>query len=133
VYDRLCELGYGAQDDESKNVVFAVNAAETAIESDKYVNRRAEMWGEMKRWLEEFPCSLPQSDEILADLTAPGYTYDSSGRLRIESKESMKKRDEKSPDIADALALTFAEPVRRKEKSGPVVAAFRPFDEVVGY
>jgi hypothetical protein len=45
----------------------------------------------------------------------------------------MKKRDEKSPDIADALALTFAEPVRRKEKSGPVVAAFRPFDEVVGY
>jgi hypothetical protein len=133
VYDRLCELGYGAQDDESKNVVFAVNAAETAIENDKYVNRRAEMWGEMKRWLEEFPCSLPQSDEILADLTAPGYTYDSSGRLRIESKESMKKRDEKSPDIADALALTFAEPVRKKEKSGPVVAAFRPFDEVVGY
>jgi hypothetical protein len=37
--------------------------------------------------------------------------YDSSGRLKLERKEDLKKRGLRSPDLADALALTFAEPV----------------------
>jgi hypothetical protein len=38
-------------------------------------------------------------------------------QIKIESKESMKKRGLASPDDGDALALTFAEPVSRLDAS----------------
>ena len=37
--------------------------------------------------------------------------YDSRGRLQLEEKDEIKRRLGRSPDMADALALTFAEPV----------------------
>ena len=36
------------------------------------------------------------------------YKFNSKGQLQIESKEDMKKRGLNSPDVADALMLTFA-------------------------
>ena len=49
---------------------------------------------------------------LISDLAAPKYSYESSGsRLMIERKKDMAKRGIRSPDIADALCLTFAEPV----------------------
>jgi hypothetical protein len=101
VADRLIELGYP---------VNRVHFGERAIQNDIYGLRRDEMWGEMKRWLEDQPNSLPDDDSLEADLTAPQYTYDSSRRLKLESKEVMKRRGINSPDSADALALTFAMP-----------------------
>lgn len=133
VYDRLVELGYGGQDDESQNIVIPVNFAESATDDEHYVNKRAECWGEMKVWLQSFPCSIPDNDEWLSDLTAPGYTYDSSGRLRLESKEQMRKRGEKSPDLGDALAMTFAEPVRPKVDTRRRMEPSDIMDEVIGW
>lgn len=134
VYDRLVELGYGPRDEGGRGIVCAVNVAESAIEDEKYANKRAEVWAQLKKWLESWPCSLPEGDEWLADLTAPGYSYDSSGRLRLESKEQMKKRGDKSPDIGDALALTFAEPVEPLEVDRePLMAPAEVLDEVANY
>lgn len=107
VYDRLKEMGYG-------NIVVAVNAASSPLDSDKYSNKRAEMWGVMKDWFKDTPCQIPNLDSLHADLTMPTYSFDSSGRLKLEKKEDMKKRGLKSPDEADALALTFAFPVAEK-------------------
>ncbi len=104
VVDRLEELGYG-------RVVRAVNFGSRALLEDRYTNRRAEMWGELNTWLQDEVCSIPDNDQLHADLIGPGYGYDSAGRLKIEKKEDMFKRGLKSPDIADALALTFAENV----------------------
>jgi len=73
------------------------------------------MWAEMRAWLEEAPVSIPDRDDLHADLCGPEYKSDSRGRLKLEKKEDMKKRGIKSPDIADALALTFAEPVARPD------------------
>jgi hypothetical protein len=53
----------------------------------------------------------------MADLTGPQYTYDSSRRMKLEPKEQMKKRGLKSPDRADALALTFALPSRDMQQN----------------
>ena len=53
-------------------------------------------------------CRLPNDDELVSELAAPIYKYTSSGKIKIESKEEMKKRGIKSPDRADALALTMA-------------------------
>ena len=62
----------------------------------------------MKDWLAQRDCRLPDDDELIAELVSPSYTYTSSGKLKIEAKEQMKKRGIKSPDKADALALTMA-------------------------
>lgn len=104
VVDRLRELGYGDR-------LTAVNSANRALDFEKYGNKRAEMWGEMAEWFKEPPCKIPDKSSLRGDLCAPEYHYDSKSRLMIEKKENMKKRGLRSPDEADALALTFAYPV----------------------
>jgi hypothetical protein len=75
------------------------------------LNRRAECWMELRDWLsDDGGCSIPDRDDLQADLTGVRYSYDSSGRLKLEPKPDMKKRGLRSPDLGDALALTFAEP-----------------------
>jgi hypothetical protein len=77
---------------------------------EKMANKRAEMWWLMAQWVPT--ASLPDISELHAELTAPTYGYaNAQGRLQLESKEELKKRGLPSPDLADALALTFAEPV----------------------
>lgn len=80
--------------------------------SDKedYANKRAEMWFEMKKWLQEGGCI---DDEALAkELIAPEAHINARGKHCLESKDDMKRRGIASPNLADALALTFAFPVR---------------------
>lgn len=104
VVDRLRELGYGHR-------ITAVNFGEKPIDGTKYLNKRAEMYGLLKEALEEQPFSIPDDDELHADLIGPMFSYDSLTRLKLESKADMKKRKVRSPDMADALVLTFAYPV----------------------
>ena len=76
-------------------------------------NRRAEMWMRSREWLEQAGgASIPDLDSLQADACAPGYSYDMAQRLVLESKEKMRARGMRSPDEWDAVALTFAEPVR---------------------
>lgn len=100
VVDRLREHNF--------HFVEGINVARSANAKDKYRNLRAELWSEMKAWLlQEMLVQIPDSDELHGDLCNLGYKYDSSGRLQIESKDDLKARGMPSPDIADALALTF--------------------------
>lgn len=89
----------------------------TAIRQDdgRNYNLRAKVWRAMKDWLDprNGPVSLPQDPELETDLTSLQYEYRQS-LLLIESKEDAKKRGVKSPDRADSLALTFAEPVQTR-------------------
>ncbi len=103
VIDRLRQLGY-------RNII-EVPFGGAATKPGQYANKRAEMWGEMAQWIKTVGV-LPQNGELKADLCQVCYEYDALGRLRLESKESLKARTGKSPDLADALALTFAAPVR---------------------
>jgi hypothetical protein len=91
--------------------VIGVNSAERAADPERYANKRAEMWHRMKEWLEDRPNRLPNDQALIADLSAPGYKYKSNGSRLVESKDDMKKRQVRSPDGADAVAMTFAEPV----------------------
>jgi hypothetical protein len=100
IVDRLHELGY--------ELVEGVCVARSATDKDKFKNQRAELWHDMREWLaQDMPVQIPDSDELMADLTCLGYKYDSSGRLQIESKDDLKKRGIRSPDTSDALCLTF--------------------------
>lgn len=75
---------------------------------DRYANRRAEMWFKMADWVKSRG-SLPKLSELKKELVTPTYTF-KNGKFLLEPKEMMKKRLGYSPDLADALALTFALP-----------------------
>jgi hypothetical protein len=75
----------------------------------KYAQRRSEMWGAMRDGLKYL--SIPNSAELRDQLIGPEFDYNLRGELQLEKKSDMKKRGLASPDIADALALTFARPV----------------------
>jgi hypothetical protein len=50
---------------------------------------------------------LPPDDEITQELTETKYIVRSDGSYIIEPKEEIKKRINRSPDKADAVALSF--------------------------
>jgi hypothetical protein len=81
-------------------------------------NRRSEMWLRMRAWLEDDAgADIPDNDAIHADLVGPGYKHDLRQYLLLESKADMVKRGIRSPDGADAIALTFAAPVKSQSEA----------------
>ncbi len=107
VYDRLAELGF-------RRRVRGVNFAAASSDGRAHANKRAEMWAGLRDWLEApGGADLADDDTLQSHLCAPGYKFDSSGRLLLERKDDIRKRLGFSPDGGDAAALTFAAPVRR--------------------
>jgi len=77
-------------------------------------NKRTEMWTNMRGWLEGG--AIPDEDSLATDLTGVEYGYAADQvSILLEKKEHMKSRGLASPDDADALALTFAEPVMPRD------------------
>lgn len=83
-----------------------------------YANKRAEMWGLMRDWLKEGG-SIPDDAQICEEIPGPEYVVKLNGDIMLESKEDMKDRGMMSPNRADALALSFAYPVRKKLFNDP--------------
>lgn len=105
VYDILKDRGFG-------EVIRGIYFGGKAINTNRYFNRRAEMWDNLRAWLDgELPVQLPEDEELFNDLCCVNKKYDHYGRLQLEEKDAIKKRLGHSPDKGDALALTFAEPV----------------------
>ena len=123
VIDRLRQLGY---------FVTEVNFGGKALKP-MYNNKRSEMWDGIRLWLDDGG-SLPPNVDLKTDLCVPTYKFDSSNRLQLESKDDIKKRGGRSPDLGDALALTFSYPVAAKKlghfgfKEEAVLADYDPFE-----
>lgn len=83
--------------------------------STKYHNKRSEIWGAVRDWLPNgcIPPELPGGLErtLVDELTGPSYTITDKDAIQLESKKLMRNRGEPSPDVADALAVTFAYPI----------------------
>lgn len=72
-------------------------------------NRRAEMWQRMREWLmEEEGAALPDDEALQTDILAPRLKPKLNNDFLLESKQDMTRRGVRSPDLADAVALTFA-------------------------
>lgn len=99
VVDRLIELDLPAR---------GVNVAESSSMNLKYLRLRDELWGRAREWFESRECVIPDDESMVAELSAPRFSFTSTGKIRIESKDEMRKRGIVSPDIADAFCLTFA-------------------------
>lgn len=115
---------YTVDDKEYKIVADVVGNG--AIHDGVYYDVTALMWGEMREWLKG--ASIPNDEEIKVDLTARRYKF-RGGEYQMESKDEMKRRGVKSPDVGDALALTFAVPTVAPppELKAPVLP-YRPTD-----
>jgi hypothetical protein len=101
-----------------KAEVVAVNVAQAAYDRDKFANQRAEMWWNARELLQpdeagESTLTLAVDHVTVAQLAAPNYRSNSSGRIQIEAKADMAKRGVGSPDRAEAVLLALFEPPRR--------------------
>lgn len=101
VVDRLRQLGFQVMD---------VNGGNSSI-NPRFLNKRAEMWWEMKEWIEVGECELPKDSDLKDQLCCVEYDYTDKGRIRLERKEDIVEKYDFSPDKADALSMTFAYPV----------------------
>jgi phage terminase large subunit len=116
VEDRLAELGLPVR---------GINVSESASNKDLYRNLRTELWYEMRAWLAARNVTLPAKCEcercsrvsisknhatmLAVELSAQRSKYTSMGRLICYPKDDMKKLLKgRSPNLADAMALTFA-------------------------
>ncbi len=99
VVDRLRELKLPAR---------GINVSESPAMGTTYINLRAELWFRVKAWLEARDCRIPRDDQLFAELVGPRFSFSSNGKMKVESKDEMRRRGLGSPDMADALCLTFA-------------------------
>lgn len=121
VIARLRELGHDAV-----GVQFGGRA-----DDPRYRNKRTEMWMRMRDWIRSGG-AMPDILELKNDLVTPTYKIPSTGVVELEPKDKIKERIGRSPDIGDALALTFAyfigkkSPHVRGDNHQPVQVDYNP-------
>lgn len=104
VADRLLELDLPIEH---------VNVADAPSETSRFVNLRAELWVAVREWFESrevsINCDRAAAEKLVNELVAVQFKpFTSSGKSQIESKQDMKSRGMRSPNLADALMITFA-------------------------
>ena len=104
IADRCRELGLPVAD---------VNVSEAAALREKYPRLRPEIWFNVRQWLEQLQASFKADKPELArqlvdELCEPEMVETTTGKTDLESKQSMRSRGVKSPNLGDALAITFA-------------------------
>ena len=96
VVDRLRQMGYAVE---------GVAFGGAATDPKRFKNKRCEMYFSLREGLEQGKVSLPDDEDLIADLSALRFDFDAAGRIVLESKDEVRKRLGRSPDRADALAL----------------------------
>jgi len=124
VVDQLRALGYDPRE---------VQSASSPTDRS-YANKRAEMWGNMREALAN-GLSIVDDRELKEDLTGLEYGFTLQNAILLEKKSDLKKRGAASPDMADALALTYAQPVAPRQMpqgmtmQGRINHDYNPFEE----
>lgn len=96
----------------------------------KYANKRAEIWGAMRDFLKTGSIPEIKTGEhttLVDELTAPNMGYNAQEALLLESKKDMRRRKVASPNVADALALTFAMPVYEYSVTSASAISAKPY------
>jgi hypothetical protein len=98
----------------------------------RFANKRAEIWFHMAEWVQRGG-ALPKDAALVTELTTPTYLFQ-HGKFLLEGKDQIKKRLGASPDLADALALTFGLPDAPgalfgnvRQTTGHAVTEFDPY------
>ena len=100
VVDRLREQGYQVK---------GINVARLARQDKLFANLRAKGYWRLRELFATRSISIPTDSRLMGELAALRYSYDSQGRIIMESKEAMRQRGQASPDLADALMLAIVD------------------------
>jgi hypothetical protein len=108
--------------------IVGVNVAERAVDAGKFKNQRAEMWWNGRVLLQPDVdgfqlVRLCVDRKVAGQLSAPDFMADSSGRIKVVSKDELRKKGLGSPDRAEAILLALYEP--KGFISAPIVAPFQ--------
>jgi hypothetical protein len=102
------------------SIIVRVNVGERAQDASRFVNKRAEFWWNLRMLVQ--PNSAGQQDirlevdrKTMAQLSAPTFTTDSSGRVVVEKKSDMRRRGVPSPDRAEAILLAVYEEAEARQ------------------
>jgi hypothetical protein len=121
VYDRLIELGLP---------VTPYNGGEAPFDNERFVNARAEDYWNLRELFENGEIDIDElDDKLAAQLGSIKWGVDSRGRIRIESKDDMRKRGMPSPDRADTGAMAFS---RRAQGGGPIDVSSHAGESITG-
>lgn len=136
VVDRLRQLRIPVFD-----VDFGSKADGTNLDDGaKYANKRAEIWGAVRNWMQRGGCVgdwvCGENITLTDEATGPTYALNKAEAIQLESKQDMRRRGVPSPNVMDALATTFAYPHLEVQSSPeevemppPTVAAdYNPYD-----
>ncbi len=93
--------------------------------SAQYFNKRAEMAFSFADWVKHGGC-LPDLPELVEEGTATTYSFKGDKMIIVE-KEQIKQAIGRSPDLFDAYALTFANPVLPKSEAHDMLSS-APYD-----
>ena len=96
-------------------IVNDINFGHKSLDS-QYLNRRTEMWCKMADFIKKGGI-LPKNVQLMSELAMPTYDINEKNQKVLESKKQIRDRLGKSPDLADALALTFADDFPQEDKS----------------
>ena len=96
VYDRFRETGWNVR---------GINMAEAAVNKEKYINIRAEAYFRLREWIKKGGTLKKDTDFL--QLNDIKYKMRSNGKLKIIDKDTLRRNGIPSPDVADALMLTF--------------------------
>ena len=104
VVDRLREQGFQVR---------GINVARQARQQQVFANLRAEGYWQLRELFASGEIAIPDDNQLIGELAALRYSFDSQGRILMESKDSMRQRGLRSPDKADALMLAYLGPAQR--------------------
>lgn len=105
-----------------------VNVGEVPANRERFARLRDELWWKMRLWFEARDVCIPDDGRLVGELSAVHYGETLSGKIKVESKDEMRARSLVSPDLADALMMTFAgQDVRRRtQRRLEVVSSYSP-------
>jgi len=88
--------------------LLAFDAGSSAEDDDAYVNVRSELWFAGQEFLKEGG-AIPPDQRLKGELIAPIYSFDTKMRRKVESKDDIKKKTKRSPDIADSVLMSLVQ------------------------
>ena len=130
-------VGGGVVDQADGYTFVGVSASASAIEAEKYPNRRSELWFSVAERADDGTLDLSRLPaetlrELRRQAMGPRWSLDSRGRRVVEDKRLTKKRIKRSPDGMDGLNLAYA-PVVVSTGESAVVAPAREDERAWGW
>lgn len=86
-----------------------INVGEAASDSERYANRKAELYWGLRMRYEAGDVRGVTDETAIGQLAGVRYRHNARGQVVIESKDEARKRGVPSPDRAEAVMLAFAE------------------------